>query len=89
MKTIFGVKTHTSDALKTANIPTLEEISAEIFKKFTIKTAANPAYERWFPVHFPYRYELRQKKKIPRDKSPRLSSCTRALFTPCGESLMN
>ena len=63
LKIIYEYSTSYRRALEISGLTTLEDRRQETLKKFTFKCASNPLYDRWFPVHQPYRHELRNQKK--------------------------
>lgn len=64
MKILFGPKTSYKEALKLASLPNLEERTEEIVKKFTLKTAAQTNFERWFPKHHETDHNTHRRKKF-------------------------
>ena len=63
MKIIFGYSTSYRDLLQMSRLPRLSDRCEELFKKFTLKTFANPRYDHWFPPAPKESHDLRKKPK--------------------------
>ena len=72
LKVIYGWQTSYSDALEKSGLPTLRDRRESIFQCFTTMTAANTRFQDWFPLHHPYKYDIRNKKKY-REKNQELN----------------
>ena len=63
LKIIYGYNTSYRTALTLSGLDSLESRRADLFRKFAIKTAANPRFGSWFPAHKEYGYQIRKKKR--------------------------
>ena len=63
LKIIYGNQISYSTALERSGLDSLEQRRQELFKKFTLKTSTNPRYSEWFPIHTPYKYQMRKMKR--------------------------
>ena len=69
LRTIYGYDLSYAQALEKAGIKSLADRRREIVEKFTIKTASNPRYDKWFPLREDITYNLRSIPTYRIDKT--------------------